>query len=280
MVPVTTSVGVVIAARNAATLLPQTLESLARQTVKPDAVIVVDDGSTDDTAEIAASWGAQVARQQGTGVSRARNVGIRRLNTKYIAFCDADDLWEPTKLQKQVSALDANPGYGVSFCDYYVFDRNRTRHPAYVREFMPEFIAVGCRQLSGSVHACEKEMITRLSMEQSFVLPSGLVIRSELLAAPEPFSEDVAYGEDLELLLRLLAKNDVLYINEPLMGYRLHDSSAMCSTLKNPLRARTDLVRLAVHILVNRSDYDPAACSTIERCCRSSSLRRGECTRV
>ncbi|MGI8668594.1 MAG: glycosyltransferase family 2 protein, partial [Aridibacter sp.] len=103
-------VSVIIPAYNAEQFISQTIESVLGQTLKDFEIVVVDDGSTDETAGIAESYGAPVRciRKTNGGVSRARNTGIEHAVGKYIAFLDADDLWEPTKLEKQVALLDAN----------------------------------------------------------------------------------------------------------------------------------------------------------------------------
>jgi glycosyltransferase involved in cell wall biosynthesis len=111
-------VSVVIPAYNAAPTLGRTLESVLKQTFASLDVIVVDDGSTDDTAEIAQSTGdvrVKVIQTPNGGVSRARNRGMAGASGELIALLDADDLWLPDKLEKQVNLMDAEPDIGVSF---------------------------------------------------------------------------------------------------------------------------------------------------------------------
>jgi glycosyltransferase involved in cell wall biosynthesis len=98
-------ISVVIPAYNAAHFLPRCLESVFAQTLKPDEVIVVDDGSTDDTATVAAKHGATVIRQANRGIATARNSGIRNSSGEWIALVDADDRWAPEKLERQVARI-------------------------------------------------------------------------------------------------------------------------------------------------------------------------------
>jgi glycosyltransferase involved in cell wall biosynthesis len=114
-----TEVAVVIPAFNAAKTLPETLESLLAQTFEEFEAVVVDDGSTDETAAVAAATGdarVRVLSVENGGVAAARNRGIAATDSALVAFLDADDLWAPTKLQRQVELLhrDAAAGFCVT----------------------------------------------------------------------------------------------------------------------------------------------------------------------
>ncbi|MBD3561856.1 glycosyltransferase family 2 protein, partial [Planktothrix sp. FACHB-1355] len=109
-------VSVVIPAYNAMRYLPATLDSVFNQTYTDLEILIIDDGSKDETVE----WVAQITdprvqliSQQNKGVSEARNAGIANARGEYIALLDADDLWEPTKLEKQVRCLEDNPAVGL-----------------------------------------------------------------------------------------------------------------------------------------------------------------------
>jgi len=105
------SVGVIIPARNAAPTLRATLESLISQTVLPDEVILVDDGSTDDTVAIARSFDLPISivTAGGHGSAAARNAGLAMCTSELVGFLDADDLWMPTKLESHARALRDDP---------------------------------------------------------------------------------------------------------------------------------------------------------------------------
>ncbi len=108
-------VSVVVPAFNAGATLRETLASIAAQTYRELEIIVVDDGSTDDTAEIAEGYvnadpRFRLLRQANLGVAAARNTGIRASSAAYIAFIDADDLWHPSKTAKQLALLLASGG--------------------------------------------------------------------------------------------------------------------------------------------------------------------------
>src|SRR4051794_3877496 len=105
-------VTVVVPAHNAAATLRQTLASIAAQTYRDLEIVVVDDGSTDDTSAIAAEFAhldrrVRLVSQANAGVAAARNKGIALARGEYVAPVDADDLWEPTKIEKQVGVMTA-----------------------------------------------------------------------------------------------------------------------------------------------------------------------------
>ena len=104
-------VSVVIPAWNAAATIGETLESIARQTLPPGEVILVDDGSTDATAEAAQSAHPEIRvfRQRQAGPAAALNRGMRECSGSLLAFLDADDLWVPRKLEIQLAMLDGDP---------------------------------------------------------------------------------------------------------------------------------------------------------------------------
>ncbi|MBC6982437.1 glycosyltransferase [Caulobacter sp. 17J80-11] len=113
-------VSVIIPAYNAATTLDETLESLATQTLSDWEAVVIDDGSTDATAEVAGTWVARdkrvrLVRQANGGVSAARNAGIEQAQGPWLFFLDADDWLHPQALEHLVSAVDARPEIGLAY---------------------------------------------------------------------------------------------------------------------------------------------------------------------
>lgn len=103
----TPAVSVVIPAYNAARYLEETLDSVLTQTCPPEEILVVDDGSTDDTALLASKYAPAVGviSQPNSGESAARNFGLARISGDWVAWLDADDVWEPTKLEAQLECV-------------------------------------------------------------------------------------------------------------------------------------------------------------------------------
>ena len=119
------TVSIIVPAYNAAGTIVETLNSLLNQTYRDYEIVVVDDGSTDATPiVIRAFLGPQVrvVAQANRGLAGARNTGLHHARGQYAAFCDADDIWEPEKLDRQVHHLDHNPEVGISFAGSRLID--------------------------------------------------------------------------------------------------------------------------------------------------------------
>ena len=163
------SISVICAAWQAARTLPETLASIRAQTLVPDEILVVDDGSTDSTAEVAEANGARVIRRTHRGAAAALNVGIAASSGQLLAFVDADDLWTSEKLACQVRAMSADPDLGgvVGMMESFVCPT------------LPPKIASRYR-LSPS--------------PQPAWLLGALLAHAKTFAAAGPFAEDMAAG--------------------------------------------------------------------------------------
>ncbi len=114
-------VSVVIPLFNGERFLAETIESVLAQTHRPVETIVVDDGSTDRSAEIAGSYPVTYLDQRNSGVAAARNRGLEAARGEYISLLDQDDVWLPRKLELQVRALERNPDAGLCSCRFETF---------------------------------------------------------------------------------------------------------------------------------------------------------------
>lgn len=205
-------VTVVIPAYNAMKYLPETIDNLLQQTLEDFEAIVVNDGSSDETEE----WVSQITdpriklvSQENQGLSGARNTGIAHASCEYIAFLDADDLWEPTKLEKQVKCLDENPEVGLVYTWVALMDESsqptgrtfKSDAEGYVWKQLIESNIVGC----GSV-----AMVRRQCFEQCGVFDRNL--RS--------------FVEDWDMWLRLAPHYPFKVVKEPLVYYRQVSNSA------------------------------------------------------
>lgn len=115
--------GVIIPAFNAAATIGETLRSVAAQTVAPGEIVVIDDGSTDDTAAAIAASGVAVKllTQENAGPGSATNRGFAALSSQMIATVDADDLWLPEKIERQLQHMADNPGASGAFTHWLTF---------------------------------------------------------------------------------------------------------------------------------------------------------------
>jgi glycosyltransferase involved in cell wall biosynthesis len=210
------SVSVVIPCYNAARYLHETLSSAMAQTHPPCEILVVDDGSTDESGAIARSFGpaVRVVRQPNAGESSARNRGISLARGEWIAFLDADDVWVPEKLERQLEACERTPD---SVCCHTAW---RNLHGN----------ALGL--VSELHHEGDYSLATVLRYLQLHI--SSILVRRS--ACPH-FAEDVRHGEDAIFAAELSLRGRFAYVDEPLVLYRRH-GDAQSAAFDNIVRAR------------------------------------------
>jgi glycosyltransferase involved in cell wall biosynthesis len=231
----TVLVSVVIPAFDAATTLDDTLTSVRAQTHAALEIIVVDDGSTDDTAAIAMRHAAQDARvrllrQANAGVAAARNAGWREARAVYVAFIDADDLWAPTNVERQVHALSAaGPRVGL------------------VYSWSKRIDARG-RIVSSGMAAQHEGSVFDAILRSNFVgNGSAAMVRKDVLDAVGGFDCGLRSGggqgcEDWLLYARVAARWDFVLVREALVGYR-DTPGAMSSDRLQMLRSHVLMCR-------------------------------------
>lgn len=195
------TVSVVIPAYNSARWIEEAIESVLAQSVPPQDIIVVDDGSTDDTARRVAKFGNRVryVHQENQGVAAARNAGIARSTGDWIAFLDADDVWHPLKLELQLRALAAHPEVGMLGTDTVDWPARFEARPA-----------------STSVVLRSWE---ELAVKNRFTT-SSVMARRELLDRVGAFDVTLRGPEDYDLWLRVAEAAPVGVLESPLVGYR------------------------------------------------------------
>ena len=193
-------VSVVVPTFDRASVLPRALDSVIEQTRLPAEVIVVDDGSTDATAELVESRfpGVRLLRQENRGVSAARNRGIEASRGEWIALLDSDDEWRPRKLEMQLSALEAQPDLRICHTDEIWIRKGRRVNP---------------RQ----IHAKHGGWIFEHCLPLCAMSPSSIVIHRSIFEAVGMFNEALPACEDYDLWLRICSRYPVLYLDEPLV---------------------------------------------------------------
>ena len=205
-------VSVVIPAYNAMAYLPQTVANVLEQTYTDFEVIVVNDGSTDNIEE----WIAQISdlrvklvSQTNLGLAGARNTGIRESQGEYLAFLDADDLWESTKLAKQVRVLDSHPEVGLVYT-----------WVAYVDEQGNSTGRVVSNQQEGDVW----QELTKGNLVEC---GSVAMVRRQSLEKCGVFDCNLgSFVEDWDMWLRIADRYEFKVVKEPLVYYRQVASSA------------------------------------------------------
>lgn len=194
-----TTVTVIIPTHNRATRLERALSSVLNQSHPPEQLIVVDDGSTDDTpARLANYPSVQYLRQSQQGVSSARNSGIRAARHPWLAFLDSDDEWLTDKLARQRQALIQEPQYRI----------------AHGEEI---WIRRGKRVNAMKKHAKAGGWIFERCLPRCVISPSAVIIHREVFNAVGLFDETLPACEDYDLWLRICARYPVQFLPEPLI---------------------------------------------------------------
>ena len=199
-------VSVIIPTHNRSQKITNTINSILEQTYKNLELIIVSNGSTDNTAEIIKAIQQKDARvvfreqENSGGPSSPRNHGMKIAKGKYIAFCDDDDIWLPEKLELQISAMEKNFDVALSYTDMTRFDEKG------------EYYINNGRDVVANLDSL---------LYKNVVPISSVVIRKNILQEIKDFNESVAVGpaEDYDLILRVAAKFKLHYINKKLLRY-------------------------------------------------------------
>ena len=193
------TVSVVIPSYNRASLLKEAIDSVLGQDFDDFELIVVDDGSTDDTPGLLQSYpNICVVRQDRRGVSAARNAGIRRASGRFLAFLDSDDLWLPGKLSAQMTFFKTHP-------------------KAVICQTEEVWIRSGVRVNPKRRHRKYAGMIFERSVELCLVSPSAVMLERSLLDEVGWFDESLPACEDYDLWLRIACRFPIHLITTPLV---------------------------------------------------------------
>lgn len=202
-----TKVSIIIPAYNAMRYLPQTLDSVLQQTFTDFEVVIINDGSSDSIVE----WAPQskdsrirLITQDNQGVSAARNKGIVNSTSEYIAFLDADDLWAPEYLKKQVNYLDKHPNISVVYTWTQLIDENGN-----------SINRIFASHASGMIW---KELLGYDVISTG----SSAMLRRQCVEDVGGFDIQLAHAEDLDFWLRIAKNYEFGVIKEALTSYRRH----------------------------------------------------------
>lgn len=263
-------ISVVIAAYNAGPWIAATLQSVAAQTHAADEVIVVDDGSTDATAEIAAAHGAHVISIPNSGVSAARNRGIDEARNDWIALLDADDLWRADKLARQVEAIVAAPQAVVISSDHYQFaEDGRLLRPSLLDARRDRFMRLAPREVAPAIYRLTDMGCGLIRLGQA-LFPSTWLLHRDLTRRIGGFDPALRRCEDYEFLLRMLAHGDLLVVDEPLMGYRVQSNGLS----RNAEAMAQGLIDIGERLVAHPERYAPGAAATFASRMREALVER------
>ena len=199
-------VSVVIATYNMGHYLSQAVESVLGQSYPAIEVQIIDDGSSDNTSIVVRQWQddprVHVHRQENAGQARAKNAGIARSSGHFVAFLDADDIWLPGKLTRQMPLFHDRPRLGVVYSDYERMDADGRPLP------------------KGPVPLHRGRISGPLLIDNFISFPSA-VVRRECLERQGLFDETLGMGIDYDLWLRLSARYEFDFVPQPTVRYRI-----------------------------------------------------------
>lgn len=193
---------------NSAGFIRETIESVLNQTFRDFEVVVIDDGSKDETGEIIKNYNDEQIHyfyQENQGLSRARNRALFLSRGEYIAFLDHDDIWLPDKLAKQVEILNEQPDIDFVYTNYYKKMSNSTKL----------FIGYREKQPVGNVFG-------PFIRYYPVVMTTSMVRKETIDRLGSPFDESLYLTEEYDLFMRLFFKSKAEYIDTPLAIYRVH----------------------------------------------------------
>lgn len=203
----TPTVSVVMAAKNYGRFIAQAIESVLAQTFAGWELVVVDDGSSDDTEAVVRPFlvdhRVRYVRSDTLGQSRAKNLGLGLTTGAFVAFLDADDAWLPTKLARQLATLDADPAVGVVFSGRRIIDEAGTELPA-----------------AAPPSADHRGDVLGAIFRKNFVCFSSAVVRRAVFDHVGGFDPTLDLAIDYDLWLRVATHYRFDFAPEPLVLYR------------------------------------------------------------
>lgn len=213
-------ISVVITAYNSAAFIAEAIESALRQTHAPAEIVVVDDGSTDNTAGIVSTYAPRIRyiKKANGGPSSARNLGIESTTGEYVAFLDADDVWMPEKLREQAALLQSADPVGMVTCGRRYMDQQGV---------VAETIVPSLNALS------RKSLIEELSIANIVGGASAVLIRRSVFQDCGMFDNDLHVSEDTDMWIRIAAKHDIKCVEKPLYLYRCVENSQSSNAHKS-----------------------------------------------
>jgi len=219
---VSLSISVIMPVYNGRSYLEASVGSAAIQTIQPLEIIIVDDGSSDGSAEFAerleTPFPKRVLRVENGGQSRARNIAAAQARGELLAFLDHDDIWDRRHLELLAAPFATDPDLGWSYCDIDEMDHDaQVVHLRLLHVLNPEV-------------EHPKRSLYNLLASDMYIFPSAAVVRASAFSAVGGFDERLAGYEDDDLFLRLFRAGwRNVFVPESLVRYRRHLSSSAFS---------------------------------------------------
>lgn len=233
-------VSIIIASYNCAAYIAETISSVLAQSLKDIEIIVVDDGSSDETRQIVSSFGPPVRllTQSNAGVCVARNRGIREARGQFICLMDHDDYWFPDKLAHQVRMLQDHSETGVVYSAFTLWYRDEQRNQ------FPDPASLNLDIDPGEVDPDYSGWIYHQFLLDCWMLTSTAMFRPEVFTTCGLFDETLPYSEDWDLWLRISQQYPFIKLRRPTTLYRQHPQQG--NRLAREIDYRTRLLKNAV----------------------------------
>lgn len=251
-------ISVVIPAFNEEKYICDALDSIKAQTKEVAEIIVVNDGSTDSTAQKVKLWSkanAQVVLNyieiDNSGLAAARNKGIEAAKSEWIALLDGDDIWLPEHISTLSSTLEKFPSVRFVFADAIRFGENFDPSNSESNYLKSEKIAPHIIEEKDESALLGKSFQAELT-KGSFIPCCSTLINKSCINACGNFDETRTYGEDRECWLRILSINSAAVCRLPVSRVRYHEANKSSS---NAIRKNTERVLLAEELLANQDKY-------------------------
>ena len=254
----TCDVSVVIPAYNAENFVIDALESIERQSRPPKEVIIINDGSTDQTFDLVQKWIAvknhvcpvHLLTQNNRGLPATRNIGIEQAAGKWIALLDADDIWEPCHLAELLSALESAPSAIAAYGGGRVLIETNLSEILY-DDFWDNPSKNFGKKIDSSPHFLIENNIFPRLLHGNFIKPSSLIFSKKIANDIGFFDASLRSGEDREFLLRLILRGNFVYSPTSITQYRWHDDNI--SHDKNAKKNMENGLRVIKKIISNKN---------------------------
>jgi glycosyltransferase involved in cell wall biosynthesis len=217
----TAPISVVIPAYNAQSFIGDAIRSVHAQTLRPAEIIVIADDCTDRTPQIAAELGATVLQQKRRNMAAGLNLGISASTQPWIAFLDADDLWEKDKIALQWKAVEACPAAIIScdLCTLYAGEVMASS-PRALRERWNNVESVAIGEHCHYLEKVQGDFLTRFNIQTTTVL-----LRRDVFSSVGIFDESLIFGQTLELFARVMARFPLAFVERSLVYLRVHSGN-------------------------------------------------------
>ena len=234
------SASVIIPAYNSALFIEECIDSVLNQTFKNNEIIVIDDGSTDDTPDILKKYTDAIihVRQENAGPSAARNRGLEIAKGKYLCFLDADDRYKPARIEALVQFLETQPALGYAFSDLELFENDETVEASLIARWGNDFFSIEHKNLGWRKRIFTSSLTPFLIKMRSFIHTSTITIRRSALPEKPWFHTGFHYGEDAEFWARIAYHSAGGYIDEVLTEKRVVGSSLSNDSSRNLINNR------------------------------------------